>query len=310
MSQSTADIVSAIDVRDLHFRYQKAESDALKGLSLQAHYGKITGLLGPNGSGKSTAFQIISTQRTPDSGESFVGGYSSTKDPRKVRRLLGVTFQTPSIDPLLTVRENLEIHAALLGLQGNYQKIIDEKLNFFGLLNQANHRSKTLSGGMQRRVELAKTLMGEPKILLLDEPTTGLDPLARADFWHLLRKIALGGVGILVTTHLMEEAELCDHLLFIAHGKLSASGTPMELKSSFPYEVIWLESSVTQSMVEKQFGDRVRVRQEGDRLRLEATHGLSVLDELRKSFSEQIKGFSWGKASLADVYFEKSGVKL
>ena len=160
MSQSTADIVSAIDARDLHFRYQKAESDALKGLSLQAHYGKITGLLGPNGSGKSTAFQIISTQRTPDSGESFVGGYSSTKDPRKVRRLLGVTFQTPSIDPLLTVRENLEIHAALLGLQGNYQKIIDEKLNFFGLLNQANHRSKTLSGGMQRRVELAKTLMG------------------------------------------------------------------------------------------------------------------------------------------------------
>jgi ABC-2 type transport system ATP-binding protein len=300
----------AIEVRDLHYRYKDAGTDALQGLSLQANYGKITGLLGPNGSGKSTAFQVISTQKLPQSGDSLVGGYSSTQEARKVRGLLGVTFQTPSIDPMLTVRENLEIHAALIGIRGEFKKIIDEKLSFFGLLSHSESRSKTLSGGMQRRVELAKTLMGEPKILLLDEPTTGLDPLARADFWNLLRKIAKSGVGILVTTHLMEEAELCDHLLFIANGKLAASGTPSELKNSFPYEVIWIEGNFELSDLEKQFSGRARIRQEGDRIRFETATGLATLDELRKLFSDRLKSFFWGKASLADVYFEKSGVKL
>jgi ABC-2 type transport system ATP-binding protein len=300
----------AIEARDLSFRYKNANTDALQGLSFQAQYGKITGLLGPNGSGKSTAFKIISTQILPDGGESFVGGASSLKNPKQVRTQLGVTFQSPSLDPLLTVRENLRIHAALLGLKGRSDQSVDEKMKFMGVHDRAEERVKTLSGGLQRRVELAKTLMGEPKILLLDEPTTGLDPVARADFWGLLRQIAKSGVGILVTTHLMEEAELCDELLFIAQGKLSASGTPLSLKSSFPYEVLWLEGDLSVAEVEKQVPASSRVRQEADRIRVETQQGLTTLDELRNRFATRLKGFSWGKASLADVYFEKSGVQL
>ncbi len=303
--------MTAIEVRDLHHRYQGADVDALQGLSFSVSFGKLSGLLGPNGSGKSTAFKVISTQLCPQSGESFVGGYSSLKNPGEVRKLLGVTFQSPSLDGLLTVRENLEIYSALIGLSAEKRaRAIQENLAFLGISDRQNDRVKSLSGGLARRAELAKTLLGEPKVLLLDEPTTGLDPAARREFWKLLSEITKKGVGILVTTHLMEEAELCDELFFIAHGKLAGSGTPQILKESFPYEVLWVEGTSTFESIQSRYSSRVKIRQESGRLRLESTEGQKLLDEIRQDFGKELKSFSWGKASLSDVYFSKTGVRL
>jgi ABC-2 type transport system ATP-binding protein len=301
----------AIEVRNLHYRYKDANEEALQGLSFAAPFGRISGLLGPNGSGKSTAFKIISTQILPTAGESFVGGFSSLRNSKSVRQLLGVTFQSPSLDPILTITENLQIHAALLGLGGpNVSKSIAEKLEFLQLTDRAHSRVKVLSGGLARRAELAKTLLGEPKILLLDEPTTGLDPLARLEFWNLLRKLANRGVGVLVTTHMMEEAELCDELFFIANGKLAASGSPQSLKQTFPFEVLWLEGTLQISELENKFRERVQIRKEASRIRVETERGQEILDEIRSGFGAQLQSFTWGKASLADVYFSKTGVKL
>jgi ABC-2 type transport system ATP-binding protein len=272
----------AIVARDLRFSYEGGH-EALKGVSFSAAPGRITGLLGPNGSGKSTAFKILSTQLRAQSGEGFVNGHSVLSEQAAVRQNLGVTFQSPSLDPWLTVRENLEIQAALLGLSGAEaaQRIADN-LAFVRLSDRAHERVKTLSGGLARRAELAKTLLGRPSVLLLDEPTTGLDPLARKEFWERLREIASQGTGVLVTTHLMEEAEHCDDLLFLSEGEVVARGTPAELKAGIRRERLVLQ---------------------GAELRGE-------LGGIRELLGPRLEAFEWESASLADVYFDKTGKSL
>src|SRR5262249_27972973 len=190
------------------------------------------GLLGRKGSGKTTMFRILSTLMVPVGGRAFILGHDAAREPSRLRREIGVVFQSQSIDLKLTASENLRHQGHLYGLRGRELSTrIRTVLERVGLADRAKDRAETFSGGMQRRLELAKGLLHGPKVLLLDEPTTGLDPGARRDVWQYLRILReQEQVTVLVTTHLMEEAERCDRLAILNEGKLVALGTPGELK--------------------------------------------------------------------------------
>src|SRR5271163_787183 len=217
---------------------------AIDRLSFDVRAGEIFGLLGPNGSGKTTLFRILSTLMTPTGGRASIQGFDVAREPNKVRQQIGIVFQARSLDLKLTVAENLKHQGHLYGLSGSPLKTrIQQVLNRVGLLDRANDFVETLSGGMQRRVELAKGLIHSPAILLLDEPTTGLDPGARRDLWQYLQMLRdEEGVAVLVTTHLMEEAEHCDRLAILNEGKLVALGSPVELKSQIGGDIVLFET--------------------------------------------------------------------
>lgn len=317
---------AAIEVQDLHYTYQgqkkksrdKKEKpvvpETLKGLSFSAPVGKITGLLGPNGSGKSTTFKIISTQLKAHSGDVLIFGKSATKEASAARQFLGVTFQSPSLDPWLSVRENLEIQASLFNLSSSEAKArIAELVQAFQLGEKFEDRVQTLSGGWARRVELAKAILHKPKILLLDEPTTGLDPLAKKNFWEELKKLRSQGVSILVTTHLMDEAEICDELVFISEGKLAAVGQPDSLRQSLGADIVWLSmenaeknTELAVQKIQKAFPE-AKIKKEDNRLRVETTKALELFDFSRNEFKTELTSLSWSKPDLADVYFSKTG---
>ncbi len=305
-------MTSIVSVKDLHFSYGKL--DALKGLSFEAEANKITGILGPNGSGKSTTFKILSTQLQPSNGEAFVNGASTTGDRKKVRASLGVTFQSPSLDPILTVQENLEIFAALVGLSGTAKKeSISKVLSGLRLEDRRNSKIKELSGGLARRVELAKTLLMKPKLLLLDEPTTGLDPLARTEFWTELRKLRDQGISILVTTHLMDEAEMCDELIFLTEGKLAAQGTPTSLKSEFGADILSIELQEGEKLFEAlktRLSANDKIVFVNGKIRIESNQPMKIFEEIKTLAGTRIHNFSWGKPTLGDVYLSRTGKSL
>ena len=234
---------AVIQIHDLRHSY--GERVALDGVSFGVQAAEIFGLLGPNGSGKTTMFRILSTLMLPSSGRAVIAGHDAASDPTGLRREIGVVFQAQSVDVKLTAAENLRHVGHLYGLRGAaLETRIREMLGRVGLAERANDRVETFSGGMLRRVELAKGLLHHPSVLLLDEPTTGLDPGARRDLWQYLAILRdQEGVTILITTHLMEEAERCDRLAIIHHGKLVALGTPAELKGEIGGDVILLETA-------------------------------------------------------------------
>lgn len=303
----------AFEVRDLHFSY-KHGTEVLKGLSFAANFGRITGLLGPNGSGKSTSFKILSTQMNPSSGEAFVCGVNVVKEASMARRRLGVTFQSPSLDPMLTIEENLEIYAALMGLGKREAKPrIERRLKELSIWDRRDSRVKELSGGLARRAELAKTLVADPEVLLLDEPTTGLDPSSRREFWRVLGDLVSPKTAILVTTHLMEEAELCHDLIFIADGTVAAHGSPESLKRDFGAEVLLLESADLEKLrveLAGVLGATAKVSLQGTVLRVEGPGLAAQFETLRARFGSQLTGFQWSRGTLADIYFQKTGKEL
>ena len=218
--------VPAVKVQDLVYRY--GERDALKGISFFVEPGEVFGLLGPNGGGKTTLFRILSTLLLPADGQAQVFGIDVAKDPLGVRRQIGVVFQNQSLDRRLTAAENLVHQGHLYGLRGSILRDrIDRVVDRVGLTDRRNSVVETLSGGMRRRLELAKGLLHRPRLLLLDEPSTGVDPGARRDFWDYLQLLRREeGVTILLTTHLLDEADKCDRLAILDEGSLVAEGTP------------------------------------------------------------------------------------
>jgi len=286
---------------------------ALDHLSFEVRAGEIFGLLGPNGSGKTTLFRILSTLMTPTGGRAAIQGFDVARDPNRVRQQIGIVFQARSVDLKLTVAENLKHQGHLYGLSGAHLKHrTDEVLGRVGLLNRKRDFVETLSGGMQRRVELAKGLIHSPAILLLDEPSTGLDPGARRDLWQYLATLRdEEGVAVLVTTHLMEEAEHCDRLAILSEGKLVALGSPIELKSQIGGDVVLFETkdSDTAQTLSLRLSQRFDVEASvlGNSVRLEHNQGHRFVASVVESFPGMIEAVSVAKPSLEDVFIRRTG---
>jgi ABC-2 type transport system ATP-binding protein len=308
-SQSTAvESPAAISVAGLVHRY--GDRVALDGVNFSVDEAQLFALLGPNGSGKTTLFRILSTLIAPSGGDASLCGWSAVASPREVRKNIGVVFQEKSVDVKLTAAENLMHQGHLYGLRGAALKArIVETLDRVGLSERANDKVETFSGGMLRRVEIAKGLMHHPSVLLLDEPTTGLDPGARIDLWQYLRILREEeGITVLVTTHLMEEAERCDRLAILAQGKLVGLGTPAELKNAIGDDVVVFDVADPEAMrqkLEQRFHVRATVM--AGRLRLNHEHGHRFAAEVAEAFPGEILGASVNKPSLEDVFIERTG---
>jgi ABC-2 type transport system ATP-binding protein len=225
--------MNAIEVRQLVKRF--GEFTAVKGVSFSVEEGEVFGLLGPNGAGKSTLIRMLTTLLAPTSGTALINGFDILKQPDDVRRSIGVIPQAMTSDVELSVRENLLIYAKLYGVpRDRRSRLIADLLSAVELTEWADKQVKNLSGGMRRRVEIARGLVHEPRIFFLDEPTTGLDPVSRVAVWEMLRKIKeQRNLTVLLTTHYMDEADrLCDHIAIVDHGELKALDSPMMLKAS------------------------------------------------------------------------------
>jgi ABC-2 type transport system ATP-binding protein len=283
---------------------------ALKGISFDVLAGEIFGLLGPNGSGKTTLFRILSTLMLPSGGRALVAGFNTAQHPDEVRRRIGVVFQSQSVDVKLTAAENLWHQGHLYGLRGAALTArIQEMLERVALADRARDRVETFSGGMQRRVELAKGLMHRPSVLLLDEPTTGLDPGARRDLWLYLNELRTQEqVSIIVTTHLMEEAERCDRLAILNLGDVVGLGTPAELRNEIGGDVVMLEA-VEPELLAQKIHERFKTATTvlDGRVRLEIQDGLKFVTTLAEAFPGTIQSVSISKPTLDDVFISRTG---
>jgi len=297
-----------ISVEDVVHRY--GDRAALDGVSFDVGRAELFGLLGPNGSGKTTLFRILSTLMVPVGGRATIMGFDVARDPNDVRRQIGVVFQAQSIDVKLTAAENLWHQGHLYGLHGASLKArIVEMLGRVGLADRANEKAETFSGGMQRRLELAKGLLHHPSVLLLDEPTTGLDPGARRDLWQYLAILRdEERVTVIVTTHLMEEAERCDRLAILNEGKVVALGTPNDLKHEIGGDVILLDTKNPDSLAE-----RIRTRFHLDaqvlqsQVRIERENGHRFITDVVEAFPGEIEAISVSKPTLEDVFIHRTG---
>lgn len=298
----------SIKIEELRHSY--GDRPALKGVSFDVQPGEIFGLLGPNGSGKTTLFRILSTLMLPAFGRALIAGFDAARQPDEVRRRIGVVFQSQSIDTKLTASENLWHQGHLYGLQGAaLRERIQQMLQRVGLAERSKEKVEKFSGGMQRRVELAKGLMHHPQILLLDEPTTGLDPGARRDLWQYLQELRLQErVSVIITTHLMEEAERCDRLAILNLGEVVALGTPAELRSEIGGDVIVLETGQPESLairIEQKFRTASTVLD--GKVRMEKKEGHRFITDLVEAFPGEIQSVSVSKPTLEDVFIARTG---
>jgi len=284
---------------------------ALNGITLDIRESEIFGLLGPNGSGKTTLFRILTTLMLPTSGTALIAGADPVRQPSAVRRNIGVVYQAKSVDVKLTVRENLRHQGHLYGLWGkSLERRINLLLQRVQLRDRENELVETLSGGMQRRVEVAKGLLHEPRVLLLDEPTTGLDPGARRDLWQYLAELRdQDAVTVIATTHLMEEAEHCDRLAILSHGSIVALGTPDDLRSEIGADIVELEAAADPEIlahrIEQRFAVATRVL--NHRIRFEQPDAHRFIPPLMEQFPGEIRAVSVSKPSLDDVFIRRTG---
>jgi ABC-2 type transport system ATP-binding protein len=284
---------------------------ALDDVSFDVRPAELFGLLGPNGSGKTTLFRILSTLMIPTAGRAVIVGFDTAKEPAAVRRQIGVVFQAQSVDEKLTAYENLWHQGHLYGLHGSpLQTRIREILDRVGLADRAQERVETFSGGMARRVELAKGLLHHPAVLLLDEPTTGLDPGARRDLWQYLQILRdQERVSIIVTTHLMEEAERCDRVVVLNEGKLVAMGTPTELKHEIGGDVILLDATGDAESLASRISARFHVGATvlANQVRIELENGHRFIAEVVEAFPGEIQAVNVSKPTLEDVFIHRTG---
>jgi len=297
-----------VETSNVSFRY--GQQEALQNVSFSVERNQIFGLLGPNGGGKTTLFRILCTLLVPDQGTAKVAGVDVKDNPHEVRRLIGVVFQSNSLDLELTSEENLFHQGRLYGLRGGeLKRRVEALMGRFGLESRKRDLVRTLSGGLRRRLELVKGLLHSPQILILDEPTSGLDPGARLDFWQHLKTLrAEEGITILFTTHLMEEAERCDHLVILSGGQVVAYGTPAALKEKIGGDVIVIQTPDPESLrglIGEQFGCEPRVVD--GTLRLERPRGYELAAKIMESYPQQIEAVSVGKPTLEDVFVHETG---
>ena len=301
----------ALRTSELTHRY--GDRVALDRVTLAVAPREIFGLLGPNGGGKTTLFRILSTLVRPTSGSAEILGLDLLTATAALRSRIGVVFQAPSLDKKLKVRENLAHQGRLYGIAGRaLRERIDHLLLEFNLRERANDLVETLSGGLQRRLEIAKSLLHRPELLLLDEPSTGLDPGARIDLWQTLYRLRdQQGVTVLLTTHLMEEAERCDRVAIIDRGKIVALNTPNALRAEIGGEVISARTQDATSLGERiaqSLGVEVSVL--NDEVRIEHPEGAAFIATLVGKFPGEIDSVTLAKPTLEDVFIARTGRRL
>jgi ABC-2 type transport system ATP-binding protein len=301
-------LTAAIQATGLVKRY--GELEAVRGIDLEVHPGEIFGFLGPNGAGKSTTISILCTLLAPTAGRASVAGIDVVRDPAAVRQAIGLVFQDPSLDDQLTGRENMEFHAFIYQVPAVVRrKRIAELLELLQLTDRANSQVKTYSGGMKRRLEIARGMLHEPQILFLDEPTLGLDPQTRQSIWKHLNELRKSkGITIFMTTHYMDEAEFCDRIAIIDRGKIVALGTPDELKAMVGGDVVTITSSrpdEAAAEIERLLGV-TPVRDNGS-LRMEVQDGKAFVPRLVRELMAPVDTVSMRRPSLDDVFIKLTG---
>jgi ABC-2 type transport system ATP-binding protein len=297
-----------IEVENLSHAYQQRQ--ALDNVSFDVSCGEIFGLLGPNGSGKTTLFRILSTLMPVTSGTVRILGYDLATEVKAIRNLLGVVFQHPGLDTKLTVVENLRHHGHLYGLAGKTLRYrISELLERFGVSDRAKERVEVLSGGLQRRVEIAKAMLHSPRVLLLDEPTSGLDIVVRRQLSDYLDVLArTENILVLLTTHLLDDAEACDRVGILDEGKLVALGEPEELKAQVGGDVVLIESMDNENLctvIAERFG--VSTVLTDNQLRVECERGHEFVRDVVAAFPDEIQSVRFGKPTLEDVFIKLTG---
>ncbi|MBV9359147.1 MAG: ATP-binding cassette domain-containing protein [Chloroflexi bacterium] len=301
-----------IAVRDLVKAYGrgKAAFRAVDGVSFSVQPGEIFGFLGPNGAGKTTTISTLCTVLTPTSGEVAIAGSDVTQHPDEVRRSIGVIFQDPTLDNQLSAQENLDFHAFAYDVpRAQARERGETLLRLLELWDRRNDQVKTFSGGMKRRLEIARGLLHRPSILFLDEPTQGLDPQTRALIWqYLLGLRDSDGITLFMTTHYMDEAEYCDRIAIIDHGQIVALDTPNNLKAMMGGDVVTLRTSdnpLAQREIEQHFAARAQLA--GGELRLEVERGDEFVPALVRTLTPRVESISVSRPTLDDVFIKLTG---
>ncbi len=299
---------AALQVDGLSFSY--GDRKALDDVRFEVARGEIFGLLGPNGGGKTTLFRILSTLLPPASGTARVFGKDVVAEPLEVRKSIGVVFQNQSLDRRLSVEENLTYQGMLYGITGaDLKGRIVFAADSTGIGDRLKDKVEKLSGGLRQRAELAKSLLHQPQLLLLDEPSTGVDPGVRLDFWRYLERMrAELGTTVVLTTHLLEEADKCDRLAILDRGRLIATGTPAELKSRIGGDIVSLGSSDLDGVsasVEQHLGIKPQVLQ--GQVRFEHAHGPEIVAQLMRQLPATVDSVSVSRPTLEDVFIQLTG---
>jgi ABC-2 type transport system ATP-binding protein len=297
-----------IETFDIKKKFKDVE--ALKGINIKIKEGEVFSLLGPNGAGKTTLISILTTILKPTSGTAFIDGFEITKDPLYVRRKIGIVFQEPSLDDLLTAWENLYVHSILYGMEKSYAiKRIEFILKKVDLYERKDHIVKTFSGGMKRRLEIARGLLHTPKILFLDEPTLGLDPVSRRNIWDYIRQIKKEeNITVILTTHYMDEADsLSDTVAIINKGVIIEKDTPENLKKKIGDEILKVKGYIDIENIRKlKFIESIYTDNEYHIIiSKEITKNLNEILKFLKPESIEIK-----KISLEDVFLKITGKKI
>lgn len=301
----------AVEVAGVSFNY--GDTAALNGLSFTIERGEIFGLLGPNGGGKTTLFKLLSTLMPVQTGTIRIFGDDLRASTIALRRRFGVVFQHPSVDGKLTVAENLTHHGHLYGMRG--RRLAGRRsamLARLGLESRGNDLVETLSGGLQRRVELAKALLHEPELLILDEPSTGVDPAARREFTNYLAQLReQDGVTIVLTTHYLEEAERCDRLGVLHQGRLAALDTPANLKAQVGGDVVVINAHEPEALQQKITTQmHVRATLVDGMIRVERPRGHEFVRDVVEGFGGEIESVTFGKPTLEDVFVHLTGERF
>jgi ABC-type multidrug transport system ATPase subunit len=309
IKEAPARTTLAVEALDLTFAYDG--HTALDGLSISVPSGSLCGLLGPNGSGKSTLLSVLAGLRMPDSGSAAVLG--ETPSPA-VRSRVGILFQETCLDPLMTVRETLFLHGRLYGMSASaIRRRADEMLEAVDLAERARSFVRTLSGGMKRRLELARALLPQPELLLLDEPTTGLDPDSEQALWSHLTAINRQGVTVVLSTNEVGEADrYCDTIAFIHGGRLAAEGSPVELKAGLKHDAVWAEGSFSNAVIAqiRAWPDVGRLVWAPPVLHATVDSAAAFAPRLFQAAGDHISTIRLREATLEDAYFEIVGATL
>jgi ABC-2 type transport system ATP-binding protein len=297
-----------VRVQDLAHTY--GEHRALDGISLELRPGEFFGLLGPNGSGKTTLFRILATLLTPSAGSALIFGNDVVQSPAAARSRIGIVFQSPALDDMLTVEENLRHHARLQGVPRRERNLrVAELLDGLGLTDRRNQRVGQLSGGLKRRADLARGILHRPSLLLLDEPSGGLDPRARRDLWKHLEKVRQeSGLTVLVTTHIMEEGEFCDRLAIMDNGKVVDLDTPANLRAALGGTVVTIQAEEPDSLAAAITNDmNIPATVLNGAIRIEHADGHALVPRLAENLGARMTAITVQAPSLEDVFVHRTG---